>query len=469
MTLTLINTPLEKLNDQNYRSWKYNTKMMLIERELWKYVTEPAPDEEASRTIFNMKQEKVLAMIALTISPSQQIHIMDCTTAQEAWDTLEQVYEPKSRSRILQLNKQFISIRFEEQETMTNYLGRLKICSDHLREAGEEMQDQDLAYSMLAGLPESYDGIIMTFSNVEDKEFTSSKVKHVLLAEYEKRMARRVDSTNEALQFGTTTRKEDKKKKNFTCYKCGKEGHIARSCRGKAKTPAPNLQPLRCSTHEIAGSEMLTALSCAIPENSWVIDNGATHHVCNKREWFTNFQGITSDPILRASGTTRAEGCGDIKFKAYVGDMHANLAAERGDVTAPKTAATTSATPASPASLNWADSEMAEVDSNDGYTVVKSKKRRLTSTPENAARQPGRPAEKPSPQQRKRPTGPRAVLPQEIKATRANIADARARQATTNHENYVFVELCPEIPYYSYLKAMSALLGGQKTSHNSIE
>ncbi|UYV69226.1 hypothetical protein LAZ67_6002891 [Cordylochernes scorpioides] len=325
MTSTLINTPLEKLNDQNYRSWKYNTKMMLIERELWKYVTEPTPDEEASRTIFNMKQEKALAMIALTISPSQQIHIMDCTTAREAWDTLEQVYEPKSRSRILQLKKQFISIRFEEQETMTNYLGRLKICSDHLREAGAEMQDQDLAYSMHAGLPESYDGIIMTFSNVEDKEFTSSKVKHVLLAEYERRMARRVNNTNEALQFGTTTRKEDKKKKNFTCYKCGKEGHIARSCRGKAKTPTPNFQPPRCSTHEIAGSEMLTALSCTIPDNFWVIDSGATHHVCNKREWFTNFQGITSDPILTASGTTRAEGCGDIKFKAYVGKHHVDL------------------------------------------------------------------------------------------------------------------------------------------------
>ncbi|UYV65436.1 hypothetical protein LAZ67_3004381 [Cordylochernes scorpioides] len=68
-----------------------------------------------------------------------------------------------------------------------------------------------------------------------------------------------------------------------------------------------------------------------------------------------------------------------------------------------------------------------------------------------------------SPQQRKRPTGPRAVPPQEIKATRANIADARARQVTTNHENYVFVELCPDIPDYSYLKAMSTLLGGPKS------
>ncbi|UYV64356.1 hypothetical protein LAZ67_3000372, partial [Cordylochernes scorpioides] len=145
------------------------------------------------------------------------------------------------------------------------------------------------------------------------------------------------------------------------------------------------------------------------------------------------------------------------------GDMHVNPAAARGDVTAPKTAATTSATPASPASLNWADSEMAEVDDNEGFIVVKGKKRRLGSTsPEHAARQPNKPGNQRSTQQQKRPTGPRAVPPKEIKATRANIADARARQATTNHENYIFVELCPDIPDYSYLRAIGDLVGGPK-------
>ncbi|UYV64926.1 hypothetical protein LAZ67_3002466 [Cordylochernes scorpioides] len=146
------------------------------------------------------------------------------------------------------------------------------------------------------------------------------------------------------------------------------------------------------------------------------------------------------------------------------GNMHVNLAAVCDDVTAPLTAATTSATTANPTPLNWADSEKAEVDANDGYTVVKGKKRRRGSTsPEHAARQPNKPGEQRSPQQRKRPTGPRAVPPQEIKATRANIADARARQASTNHENYVFVELCPDIPDYSHLKAMSTLLGWPKS------
>ncbi|UYV67564.1 hypothetical protein LAZ67_5001228 [Cordylochernes scorpioides] len=144
-------------------------------------------------------------------------------------------------------------------------------------------------------------------------------------------------------------------------------------------------------------------------------------------------------------------------------EVHGTLAAARGDVTAPPTAASSSENLADPASLNWADSEMAEVDANDDYTVVKSKKRRLSSTPEHAAKQASRPAEKRGPQQQKRTTGPRSMPPQEIKATRANIADARARQATTNHENYVFVELCPDIPDYSYLKAMSTLLGGPKS------
>ncbi|UYV82763.1 hypothetical protein LAZ67_22000771, partial [Cordylochernes scorpioides] len=145
------------------------------------------------------------------------------------------------------------------------------------------------------------------------------------------------------------------------------------------------------------------------------------------------------------------------------GDMHVNPAAARGDVTAPMTAATTSATTASPASLNWADSEMAEVDANDDYTVVKSKKRRrISPSPDHAAKQPSRHAEKPNSQQQKRLTGPRTVPPKEIKATRANIADAKARQATTNHENYIFVELCPDIPDYSYLRAMGDLVGGPK-------
>ncbi|UYV63187.1 hypothetical protein LAZ67_2003382 [Cordylochernes scorpioides] len=131
------------------------------------------------------------------------------------------------------------------------------------------------------------------------------------------------------------------------------------------------------------------------------------------------------------------------------GVRHVNLAAER-DVTAPTSAASSSANSANPASRSWGDTEMAEVESNDGYTLVGNKKRRLGSPPsEHTLRQPNKPGEQRGSQQHKRPTGPRKVPPQEIKATRKNIAEAKARQNSSTHENYIFVERCPEIPDYT--------------------
>ena len=140
---------------------------------------------------------KALSTIALWINPDQQIHIM------EAWTLLEGVFEPKTRARILQLKKQFIQIKMEEKDSMTSYLCRLKICYDNLREAGSEVNDKDIAYSMFSWLPETYEGIIMIFSNMSDEDFTSIKVKQTLLTEFDRRNERsKINEIKEALHSG---------------------------------------------------------------------------------------------------------------------------------------------------------------------------------------------------------------------------------------------------------------------------
>ncbi|UYV83679.1 SLC30A9 [Cordylochernes scorpioides] len=121
------------------------------------------------------QKDRALAVIALSINTEHQIHIIDCSSPQDAWKNLEQVFEPKSRSRILQLKKQFVNIKLQTGESMLDYLNRLKICTDHLKEAGAEVDDQDIAYSMLSGLPDSFDTLVMSFGNVEDSDFTSNK------------------------------------------------------------------------------------------------------------------------------------------------------------------------------------------------------------------------------------------------------------------------------------------------------
>jgi len=173
---------IDKLNSNNYRSWKFNMKMALIQRELWKHVTGEAirpTDNENEVDRYNRTEEKALAAIALSVEPEQQGHIIDCKTASDAWEALKRVFEPKSRPRILQLKKQMVSIQLESEESMTSYLGRIKTCSDSLKEAGHEIKDDDLAYAMLSGLPDSYEGIVMTLANLDDSKFKSSKIREI--------------------------------------------------------------------------------------------------------------------------------------------------------------------------------------------------------------------------------------------------------------------------------------------------
>ncbi|UYV79556.1 hypothetical protein LAZ67_17003106 [Cordylochernes scorpioides] len=253
--------------------------MLLIERGLWECVingeTIDADEDQRKYEKTKIKQEKALATIALSISTEQQIHVIDY------------------------------------------YLSRLKTCSDHLREAGCEVKDEDLAYSMLAGLPDSYDGIIMNFGNTRDDEFTSSKVRQVLLTEHERRTTRKEDSSKKVLQVNKhqNNSSTDSRKK---CYQCGKIGHIATNCRGMKQTTTRNRDNQHYQRKVNKSDNFLAALNLTSDEDSWLLDGGATNHVCRNKDWFVDLREVSSDPIMTASGTTEAKGYGHIFLQTSI-------------------------------------------------------------------------------------------------------------------------------------------------------
>ncbi|UYV64030.1 hypothetical protein LAZ67_2006363 [Cordylochernes scorpioides] len=136
---------------------------------------------------------------------------------------------------------------------------------------------------------------------------------------------------------------------------------------------------------------------------------------------------------------------------------HANPAPERG-VTAPM-----SSTGANQAPRSWAETMEVEDGPEDDFSIVRNKKRRRGSMlSEHPAAQHSSARRPDNSQPRKRPTGLRTMQVQEVKATRANIADARARQASSNQDNYVFIEHCPDFAPYQYLQSVDKLIGGPK-------
>ncbi|UYV64730.1 hypothetical protein LAZ67_3001805, partial [Cordylochernes scorpioides] len=135
---------------------------------------------------------------------------------------------------------------------------------------------------------------------------------------------------------------------------------------------------------------------------------------------------------------------------------HANFAAACiADVTPSTSGALAAAT-------NWAEQMEAAESGEDSFTVVKHKRRRRES--------PNRPVEQRSSgvaasrrtgaTPRRRPTAGGATVVQEIRATRADIADARVQQRSSTEDNCVFVEHCPDFGYTHYLQAVEEPVGG---------
>ncbi|UYV83676.1 SETMAR [Cordylochernes scorpioides] len=277
--VSAITAAVEKLNGQNSRSWKYNIKMLLIEKGLWDVMFK---DEDTQDAKLKAQKDRALAVIALSINTEHQIHIIDCSSPQDALKNLEQVFEPKSRSRILQLKKQFVNIKLQTGESMLDHLNRLKICMDHLKEAGAEVDDQDIAYSILSGLPDSFDTLVM-FGNVEDSDFTSNKVRNTLLTEYERRSAREGASSGlgEALYFSKDDTRKTSRKQGVKCYRCLKIGHIAKDCRSSINRDykADKSYSRKKDSFKSPLENMLMAFNAVSSEDEFILDSGATHHV----------------------------------------------------------------------------------------------------------------------------------------------------------------------------------------------
>ncbi|UYV65376.1 K02A2.6-like [Cordylochernes scorpioides] len=175
---------------------------------------------------------------------------------------------------------------------------------------------------------------------------------------------------------------------------------------------------------------------------------------------------------------TQAQPCAELsakqdmpkKFSNSLGENHkdansptgvrnANLAAACGDVTT-SLAAATSSNGAARVLGNWADcTENQGPGADDGFNVVMSRKRRrdspgspTTAAPSSGTRGAG------AIRRPRSSTGwePRA---EEIRTTRAHIAEARARQASSTEDHCVYVERSPELEPYHYMRAINRMFG----------
>lgn len=268
---------IEKLKGiENYSSWKFMMRMILVHEELWDYV-------ESDDGKDNKKALKALAKIALNVQPTAIPHIRNAKTAHEAWTNLQKAYEDRGLCRRLGLLRTLFATKLSDSENMEAYLNRITEMAQQLSEIGSPLEDDFIAVIMLSGLTADYDPLIMAMEN-SNLKLSSEIVKGKLLQEN----IRRDDKTESALAVVA-------RKRPPSCFKCRKTGHFIKDC-------PKNVNKKNPKTNTDNSKALLTALSANISSTSWYIDSGATGHMCHDRSVMSDFVSDKTLEVKVANG-----------------------------------------------------------------------------------------------------------------------------------------------------------------------
>jgi transposase InsO family protein len=168
--------------------------------------------------------------------------------------------------------------------------------------------------SLLAGLPSEYD-VLVTVLETSDTPLDPDSVLAKLLT-VEQRAASAKPAAGEQAYYSTRQRGSFAAKRSGPeqreCYYCGKQGHIKKDCRKKARDDmAKGARPAAATTP--TRNVALSAVATSGGEE-WVLDSGASQHITNDFASMLNVRKLSHDvTIMFGNGARgRAEAIGEV-------------------------------------------------------------------------------------------------------------------------------------------------------------
>lgn len=342
------------LNESNYPTWKLQVKMLLIKEGLYGFVdgSESAPADTSRLANYNSRKNKALANIVLAIDPKLLYLISDPDDPATVWNKLRDTFQKKSWSNKLRLRKKLYSMRLENNGNLQEYLKTCVELFDEMAVIGDALSEEDKVISLLASLPDSY-SVLVTALQAQDSVPSWEAVQERLLHENAKRTEGAASTgashngDGSALFSGNFKKDfQHKGKKSIKCFHCGLQGHFKRDCRAlKSQLSKSNFsgnnKPSKSQNVSVAQSRPtgntprpndseVTLLASAlglssvsrVEKNSFIIDSGATQHMCCTKENMVDYQ-VLDNPILVQIGDGRelkGIGTGCIHIKTSLPD-----------------------------------------------------------------------------------------------------------------------------------------------------
>ncbi|CAK9827482.1 Retrovirus-related Pol polyprotein from transposon TNT 1-94 [Anthophora retusa] len=304
------------LSKDNYDTWKIHAKALLVKNGVWAYVCgkKKRPTNEAESIAWSEADEIAMSDIILTIGANQLKHVSGCNTSFDMWNKLKNMYESEGPTRKAMLLEELIHHKMEETQDMRDHVSKFFDTVNKLESMDINIPQEMIVILLLSSIPKSYEPLRIAIKSRKELP-TPEELKIKLLDEYQARK-RSTDIENSEAMLVWKQRKgniEKKKEKpfqsktdgQFKCYRCGKPGHFAKTCRSK----------LPENKFETSKRAEVTMRAVTEYEDKWCLDSGASSHMCFEKEKFRNIGESRVDNLKLANNdSTSIEGIGVVEI-----------------------------------------------------------------------------------------------------------------------------------------------------------
>ena len=326
------------LNGSNYGTWKVQCRMPLVKDGLWSIVsgteTAPASTEAEKYAKFVGRRDKVLAIVGLSVDPSLLYLLGDPEDPVAVWKKLSDQFQKKTWANKLSPRRRLNNLRLKDGDSMSNHIKAVTEIFSELAVIGAAMEVEDKVVTLLASLLESYDMLVTALEARAEVPQTEVVIERLLYEE--RKLSEREKSP---IPSRTVMMASDQKgnKKFIKCHHCGKLGHIRRFCKDFNKDK--NKKEYGIQGNKNKGNQVekgqsgppkeslglvqsLAANARGINSETWIVDSGATCHMCNNKALLEDIVKFdeTVDVLLGDGKVLNATGSGNVLIHTVLGN-----------------------------------------------------------------------------------------------------------------------------------------------------
>lgn len=330
-------TPFDGKN--NFGLWQIKMKALLRREGNVKALEEAYPDDMTTAEQDEM-DEKAHSAIQLSLHDDVLREVADEDTAGALWKKLETLYMTKSLTTKLYLKKRLYTLRMKEGTSLQNHLNEFNQIIMDIKNIGIKLEEEDHALLLICSLPSSYENVCNSMLygkdtiKLEDVKATlnSAELKNKLQGSSSDIRAadgltvRGRSKSRDGSKGAFRGRSNSKARNNVECYYCHKKGHYKADCyalkkkenqKGQSSYSANMVLP---NDNDNDATVLTACIANVHSVNDWILDTGASYHMCLNRDWFSTYEPMTGGSILMGNdAVSQVIGIGTVSIKCHDG------------------------------------------------------------------------------------------------------------------------------------------------------